>query len=526
MELREGDEKMNNQQNEDNRKDKNKIIEGQSLQQPDEINAEAEKNKKNSPKNMISGIKASFRSKKFKGGAYATAVSAIVIVMVLVVNIIVTELGFKIDVSGEGMYTLTDVTKDYVSKIKDDVTIYYMAQTGGEDSTYTEIIDKYPSLSSHIKLEYKDPVLYPNFAKQYVEDEITENSVIVVNESNGRAKFVSSSDMLVSEIDYNSYQSYVTGIDVEGQITSAIQYVTTEDLPIMYTVEGHGETPISNTLASSLAKINVTTKSLATLTAETIPEDCSILLINAPQSDFSTEETSMIKSYLEAGGDAMIFANYGDYGLTNFNSLLAYYGIGLVEGVVLEGSQGYYMGQYINNLVPSMETHDITSSLKNAQNAVVVPLASGIQILNTARSTITAEPLLVTSDAAYSKVDVQSDTVEKEEADIDGPFQLGVVVTETYGEAETKLVVYGSPLLIDESMVTYSSIGNLDLFLNSVNYLSDQEETLAVRTRSLTQEYLTINAAQVNFWAVLVVIVLPALVLGFGGFICIRRRKK
>lgn len=484
------------------------------------------KDKKKGFQSIKDSIKASFTSKKFKGGAYATVISAIVIVIVLVVNIIVSELGLKLDVSGEGMYTLTDVTKDYAAQIKDDLTIYYMVQTGKEDSTYTEIIDKYPSLSKHIKVEYKDPVLYPNFSAQYVDDEVTDNSVIVVNNSNGRAKFINSSDMLVTEIDYNTYQSYVTGIDVEGQITSAIQYVTTEDLPVMYMVEGHGETAISNTLASSLTKINVTTKSLSTLTENTIPEDCSILLMNAPQNDFSSEETAMIKSYLEAGGAAMIFANYGDYGLSNFNSILAYYGVSLVEGVVLEGNQSYYMGQYINNLVPTIESHDITSSLKSKNTAVVVPSASGIQILDTARSTITANPLLTTSDTAYSKTDVQSDTVEKEAADIEGPFSLGVALTETYGDTQTKLVVYGSSLLIDESMLTYSSIGNLDLFLNSVNYLSDQKDTLAVRTRSVEQQYVTMNAAQVNFLAALVVIIIPALILGFGGFICIRRRRK
>lgn len=471
-------------------------------------------------------IKASFTSRKFRGGAYATAISAIVIVMILVVNIIVTELGLKVDISKEGMYTLTDVTKDYVKDIKDNITIYYMVQTGKEDKTFKEIIEKYPALSGKIKLEYKDPVLYPNFASKYTDEKVNDNSVIVVNNSNDRAKYVDNSSMYQTEIDYQTYQTNVTGIDVEGQITSALQYVTTKDLPVMYTVEGHGETAIGTTLASSLAKVNVTTKSLATLTVKSIPDDCSILFIGGPQKDYTEGEVAMIKDYLAKGGDAIVLADYAAENLTNFDSLMSYYGISFVKGIVLESEQGFYMGQYVNNLVPSVKSHDITSGIISKNASVVVPSAIGIQTLDTKRSTTQIDPLLTTSDSAYSKIDVQSNTVEKQDGDISGPFNLGVAITEKYNNVESKIVVLGSTLMLDEQMMSYPSIGNLDLMLNSINFLSDQQSSLAIRTRSVTQQYLTMNAAQVNFWAILIVVIIPVFVLAFGGFICIRRRKK
>lgn len=471
-------------------------------------------------------IKASFASRKFRGGAYATAVSAVVIVIIIILNVIITELDLKIDISKEGKYTLTDVTKNYVKDIKDDITIYYLAQTGQEDKTTSQIIEKYPQASGHIKVEYKDPLMYPNFASQYVDDKITSDSVLVVNKANNRAKYVDSSDMIVTEIDYQTYQSYQTGIDVEGQVTSAIQYVTTDDLPIMYTVTGHGETDLSSTVTTALGKINVTSKSINTLTTETIPEDCSLLLINAPQNDFSPDEVTMIKDYLGKGGDALIYTDYNSGNLENFGSLLNYYGVSVVSGIVVEGSRDHYMGQYINYLVPNIESHDITSSLKSAGTLVVAPQASGLQALDNARSTIETTPLLTTSDEAYSKTNVSSTNAEKEDGDIDGPFNLGLAVTETYNDAETKLVVYGSSLLIDESTVSTSSLGNLDLFLNSVNYVTDKKDTLAVRTVSTEQQYLNVTAAQANLWSVLIVVVLPVLVLASGGYVVLRRRKK
>ncbi len=468
----------------------------------------------------------SFTSRKFIGGAYATAISAIVIVVTILVNILATELDLKVDVSKDGRYTISDVTKDYVKNIKDDITLYYMVQNGNEDSTFTEIAQKYPNLSSHIKLTYKDPVLYPNFSKQYVEDTITDNSIIVVNNTNGRAKYIDNSDMLVTEVDYQTYQTNVTGVDIEGQITSALQYVTTEDLPVMYMVKGHGETEIGTTLAASLAKVNVTTNTLSTLTTDSIPEDCSFLLMNGPTTDYSEEEVAMVKDYLIKGGSAIILADYRAKDLPNFNGLLNYYGVELVKGIIIEGDKEHYTGQYPNTLVPDISYEDITSSLKSDNRAVIVPTATGIQTLDSARSTVTVTPLLTTSDAAYSKVDINSNTVDKESSDLDGPFNLGVTITENYNDVETKLVVYGSVYLADESFVSYPSIGNLDLLLNTVSYLAGQQETLAVPTKSVVQAYLTLNAAQVNILAPIIVVVIPVIILSIGGYICIRRRKK
>lgn len=498
-------------------------LEKRNIDSKDMSKDEKRKHKQSSLKESI--LK-SFTSRKFTGGAYATVISAVVIVVVILINIIASELDLKVDVSQDGMYTITDVTKDYVKGIEDDITIYYMVQNGNEDSTFTEIAEKYTGLSNHIKLEYKDPVLYPNFSEQYVEDSITDNSIIVVNNTNGRAKYIDNSDMLVTEIDYTTYSSSVTGLDIEGQITSALQYVTTEDLPIMYMVSGHGETEIGTTLSDALAKVNVTTDTLSTLTTDSIPEDCSILLMNGPTTDYSEDEITMIKEYLTNGGNAIILADYRASELTNFNGLLSYYGVELVSGIVVEGDKSYYTGQYPNTLVPEIEYQDITQSLRSDNMAVIIPTATGIKTLDSLRSTVTVTSLLTTSDSAYSKVNINSTTVEKETTDIDGPFDLGVAITETYNDVETKMVVYGSVYLADESFVSYPSIGNLDLLINTVNYTAGQQETLAVRTRSIEQAYLTLNAAQVSFLAPVFVAVIPVIILGIGGFVCFKRRRK
>lgn len=485
------------------------------------------KNKENKEKKAIlHNIKNSFQSKKFKGGAYATVVSLVVIVLLLFINIFVSELDLKIDVSSEDLYSITDTTKEFLKNIEDDITVYYLAETGQEDETYTSIVEKYMKASKNLKLEYKDPTLYPKFASNYVEDTVNNNSILVVNHTKDRAKYIDNSELAVYEMDYNYYQSYISGIDVEGQLTKAISYVTTTNLPIVYQVEGHGETPLSTTLTSALVKTNVTLNSLDTLKLEEIPSDCSLLLINAPQTDYSNDEVELIKNYLMGGGDAIILVDYNVEGLTNFNSLLEYYGVSLVEGIVLEGNTNYYMGQYVNNLIPSVNNHDITSSIVSDKKSVVAPAAKGIATLDSKRSTITVEPLLTTSEDAYSKVNTESTTVVKEEGDIEGPFSLAVAITEVYNNITTNVLVYGSSYIIDESMTSYASIGNLDLFVNSIQYLADVEEAIYIPTKSVVQQYLSLTQAQVNLWSSIVIILIPVSILGVGGYVCIKRRKK
>ena len=105
-------------------------------------------------------------------------------------------------------------------------------------------------------------MLYPQFANQYVDHEISQNSVIVVNETRGRSKYVDYMSMYVVETDYSTNSYNVTAVDVEGQIVSAINYVTTDDLPVLYAVVGHGEEGITNTLAMSLDRVNITVRRL------------------------------------------------------------------------------------------------------------------------------------------------------------------------------------------------------------------------------------------------------------------------
>ena len=84
------------------------------------------------------------------------------------------------------------------------------------------------------------------------------NSMIV--ESDRRYTVIDYADIYEYEYDYSSYTSTLTGYDGEGLITSAIAYVTSDDIPTMYVLEGQDELTLSTTFQDGLSKQNVNPK--------------------------------------------------------------------------------------------------------------------------------------------------------------------------------------------------------------------------------------------------------------------------
>ena len=480
-------------------------------------------NKKNK-EGFLSTIKDSFSGRNFKSGVYVSIVSAIVILVVVLVNLIISEFDLKIDLSTQKFYTLTDQTREYISKIEDDVTVYYLAETGNEFEMYQKIAEKFDSLSDKITLEHKDPIQYPNFTKEYVDDEVSLNSFLVVNNNTKQARYVSGNDMLITEFDQSTYQFYPIGVDVEGKLISAIQYVTNADLPVIYYTAGHEENEVGSAYKGIMDRMNITIEPIQTLIAREIPDDCNILLINAPKKDFTNEEMEMIKSYMAAGGNAIITVDHKAQKLDNLNSLINYYGLQLEEGIVIEGDADNYIPMYPRYIVPTLLRHDITYGLFNSDNLVVIPQATGLTIRDNVRSSLTIEPLMETSDKAYSKVNISSDTLLKEDGDIDGPFYLGLVSSDTYNGTTSKMIIYASGVVFDDTML--SQAGNYYLLVTTIGNLIGEIETISVRPRYFASESLNITQKAVMSWGALTVIVIPVIIMAVGIVINVKRRKR
>ena len=300
----------------------------------------------------------------FKGGSYSLAVTAVVLAIIIAVNIFVSTLPTtltKYDISSSKLYSITSNTKVVVNSLEQDVTIYWVVQADQEDDVIENLLGKYESLSDHIEVVKKNPDVFPTFTEQYTSEDVPNNSLIV--ESGERSRYISYDDIYLAESDMYSY-SYTTSFDGEGAITSAIDYVVTEELPQVYVLEGHGETELPSTFADSIEKENMEVNSLSLLTTKEVPEKADQTIYAATTSDISEEEADILGEYAKNGGKLLVMSGPVEGGeLSNLNSILDDYNISVTEGIVVEGNSNYYAFGYPYVLMPEMASSEITDTL-------------------------------------------------------------------------------------------------------------------------------------------------------------------
>ena len=455
-----------------------------------------------------------------RGGSYSLAVTAIVLAILIAANVLVSVLPTSVtrhDITATNLYSITSSTKVVVNALEKDVTIYWIVQADQEDDVIENLLSKYEGLSSHITVTKKNPDVFPTFTSQYTSEDVPNNSLIV--ECGDKSRYISYDDIYLADVDYTTY-SYVYSFDGEGAITSAIDYVISDELPKLYLLEGHGEEDLPSEFEAQIEKENMELATLSLLNTDEIPEDADALLIYAPQSDISEEEAALLEEHLEDGGKLLVIAGPTEDGtLTNLYSVLASYGVEAAEGLVVEGDREHYAFQQPYILLPEIASSEITDPLLEENYYAIIPLAQGLTVTGSS-----ATALLTTSDAAFSKrAGFQLDTYEKEEGDIDGPFAVAVSVdTGSSGQ----LIWFSSSYFLEEGYNAYSSGANLDLAMNALSSLIGEREAVSIRSKSLGYNYLTISgstAASLKAWMIGVI---PAVFVLYGVVTVIDRRKK
>ena len=475
----------------------------------------------------------SFQASALKMGSTQAVFCAVIIVIAILVNMIFAKLPAtytQFDLSASSLFTLSAQTTELCKNLENPVTLYHVVETGSEDDRIVSLLDRYAA-AGNVTVHQIDPVLYPAFTGNYTQDVVNNGSVIVV--CGERSKVVDNLEIVVPVITNQDYYM-LTGqpdgyeFDGEGAITSAIHYVTTDELPTIYTLEGHGETALPDYILSLIAKDNYTISSLSLMSAGGIPEDCNALIINAPRNDLSENELNLILTYMEQGGSVILLSDFGTGIRPNFDALMATYGLQFVDGVVVERDSAYYFASGYNHyLLPGLGEHEITASLLQNNLYVLMPQAMGIAETSSLRSTLRLTSLLTTTEQAYAKPNATTaTTMEKEDGDIDGPFSVAAVVTESSNGGETKLAVYASSLLLNEELNNLVSGGNSDIFLSTIGWMCDYEQSMSIHAKPLTADALVVPADKANLWSAVAVIGVPLFILLSGVIIVLDRRKK
>lgn len=463
--------------------------------------------------------------KREKSGVYNSFVSALVIVLVVAANLLFGKANLATDLSSGSLFTLSRETKTMAGKLKQDVTIYYMVEDGEENEYINNVLKQYKRISDKVTLKTVDPVENPGFAKkQGVEEDVASNDVIVVNNQTKASQYVSASDMLPTETDYTTGQSSQY-LDVEGQVTSAIQRTVSEEQRKAYVLTRHGEFELGDTIVSALNKMNMETEELELATVETVPKDCDLLIVNGPETDISKEEKNRILSYLKKGNPAILNVGYTTEETPNYYEILSYYGVEVQNGCVFEGA-GSYMSSP-NYIVPSVS--DSTGILDDMQGYIVFPDACGLSAKKESklRDTMTVTELLTSSEDSYLKEEPSDGNIEKSKEDQSGPFSMGYSVQETVDKKETNIIVFASAGAFTESFSGAAQLEDGTVFKNAVSSLSKSEvKAVSVDRKSLSYSYISVTPRMQMFWAAIMIVVIPGGLLLAGFLIWYLRRRK
>ena len=475
-------------------------------------------------KNLLASGGGQQNRQATKGGSYSLAVTAMVLAILVAVNLFVSALPArttKYDISASKLYSITSNTKVVVNALEQDVTIYWVVQSGKEDDVIENLLSKYESLSDHIQVVKKNPDTYPTFAQQYTDKTVQNNSLIV--ECGDKSRFIALEDIYIGELNPYTGAYSATDFDGEGAITSAIDYVVSEDYPQLYVLEGHGEAKLPTAFAQQIEKENMQTQSFSLLTVDGIPAEADCILIYAPESDISPEEKDMLASYVSSGGKLLVMAGAVEEGiLPNLYSLLSSYGVAAHEGIVIDTDREHYAFGMPYILMPDLADSAVTDSLREEKYYAIMPLSLGLT-LDGDTGNGTVMELLTTSSASFSKAaGFDLSTYEWEAGDTKGPFALGVSIEDNSGG---KICWFTSSQFLDEMYNAYSSGGNMDLAMNALSDLIGESEAMAIRSKSLNYNYLTISDSTSSLLKVLMISVFPLAYLGTGLCVILRRKK-
>lgn len=469
----------------------------------------------------------SISSSGFKKGVYSIGMAAAATALTIVVNTAVSRLPenfLSIDVTSNKLFTLTSDTKEFVSALSDDIILYVLVGEEYKDINLDKTLRKIEDLSEHITVTYVDPTVNPRFYSNYSLEEPSANSIIAVGPERSRIIDYDS----IYEYEFYSYYEYqITGYDGEGQIVSALAYVTTDEMPKIYVVGGHQELELEERFIQAIQKENIDYEPLSLLTVEEVPEDAQAIIINAPLNDFSEDDADKVIAYLEKGGNAIIVPSWTDEKLPNFERILAYYGVSVAEGVIIEDNADRYYQQIPYLIFPQIDSAPMTEKI--IDTAVFSPYAQGL--LYDDMEGVYYTPLLETSESSFIKAFGQSDLeiatdFRKEEGDTDGPFVIALHAEKTVENAEvSNAVIVGVEFFFTTDADSIVPGNNVKFFGSVISALTDHVSSILIPVKQYT-ELLSFSTRIAAIVRVISMIVIPLCCLAAGFIIWFYRRRK
>lgn len=444
-------------------------------------------------------------------GATALLYTAIVIAALVLVNWLANRYNKSIDTTSNKQFTLSPETKKIIKNLKSDATITYIDAASGFNQA-KGLLDRYANLSPKIHVRYIDYKTQPVIARSY------------------GLRFPGT-----AYVEIGSRREEAKSVTEEG-ITSAFLKDLKGVRKVCF-VTGSREHQLDDTSDNGLSRFktvlerdNYEVDPLTLLDKTEVPGDCKVLVVAGPQLNYTANEVTAIKNYVEHGGRAMFLMDPPlDFGHTQvaqndaLDNLLASWGVTLDKDLVLEENP---MGQLFGfgpevPLVSTYDSHPIVNDLKGS--ATGFPLSRSLEVKNTDKTTVSK--LFSTTDRAIATTKLSSNQVNPNDpTNKKGPFVLGAAGTYNTGNPNDpgRFVVIGSSGFVDNAMLGFQA--NRDLAVNAANWLSSDEDLISIRPKTPEDRRLNVTQRQMNIFIYSILIALPLLIIISGISIFLKRR--
>lgn len=460
---------------------------------------------------------------------YASAYILVVLAVLVAVNYLANRYDKSYDSTANKQFSLSDQTIKVVRGLKSDVQLTYFGPQS-EFRTARDTLDRYSSLSPKLHIAYVDPERKPQVAR--AAGYRADSSVIV--ESGTRrenAKSLSEEEITGALIrSLKSAERSVCVLSAAGE-------------PSIDDTEGSGYSIFKQLLERDNYKVRTetlrpaaadTSKPLAigqepSAVSVAVPKECTVLIVAGPKNDYPAPIINAFKSYVESGGRAFFLLDTplrlgGSEPPTEneeLGKLLADWGVAANKDLVLDLSgvgRIFNLGPEIPFIV-RYESHAITQPLTNVPTAY--PLSRSLETLASGKATVSK--LVATSEDSIATTSIGPRGAVDPSKGKKGPLTLAVAGI-LNGTPQSRFVVVGTSRAAQNGMVGARPLGNRDLMVNIVNWLSSDEELISIRPKPPEDRPLNMNGRKLSatFW--LSVVVFPLAVVGFGLITWWRRR--
>jgi ABC-type uncharacterized transport system involved in gliding motility auxiliary subunit len=456
-----------------------------------------------------------------------TGVSVLVVLGILIaINYIGANQNKRWDLTANKQFSLSDQTRNVLAKLESPLQITVFAEEANFQR-YKERLKEYEYASKKVSTDYIDPDKKPAIASQ---NQIQQYGTILFAYK-GRTERVTS--------------------DSEQDVTTAIIKVVQGQIKKIYFTKGHGEKdPASaerdgyKTIADALGRDNYSVESVVLAQTGAVADDAAVVIVAGPKVDFLSGEIDALKKYLDKAGKLLLLLDPPEKPdsppLTDLIALAHDWGIDVGNDIVVDASG---MGQLIGTdasvpLAASYPSHPINQRLKLITG---YPLARSVTPVAGGVNGHIAQGFVETSPRSWAESDIKglltSGKVSMNPAtgDKPGPITVAAAVSAAGssstpskpGEAEgpkpeTRVVVFG-----DSDFASTAALGipgNRDLFMNTIGWLSQQENLISIRPKDPDDRRVTMTTVQQANVTWLSLLLIPGLVFGAGVYNWWRRR--